>query len=157
MTPEPQGKIAVAHTELLSFGTSQIHGRGGFARRRLPSGTRVIQYVGQRITKSESIKRCALNNEYIFALDDEEDLDGDVSWNAARLLNHSCTPNCEAHSEEGDIWIVAIREIQAGEEVTFNYGYDLEDYKEHPCKCGSAACVGYMVAEELFPHVIGGT
>jgi hypothetical protein len=93
------------------------------------------------------------NNSCIFSLNAEEDLDGDVPWNPARLINHSCTPNCEAELEGDRIWIVASRNIQPGEEVTFNYGYDLVDYREHPCRCGSAECVGYMVAEDFFEHV----
>jgi hypothetical protein len=55
--------------------------------------------------------------------------------------------------QEGRIWIVAVRTITADEELTFNYGYDLEDYREHPCRCGAAGCVGFVVAEEFFPHL----
>ncbi len=50
----------------------------------------------------------------------------------------------------GQIWIVARREIAPGEELTFNYGYDWEDHREHPCGCGAPECVGYIVAEEFF-------
>src|SRR6185436_12484213 len=73
--------------------------------------------------------------------DSRHDLDGEVAWNPARWLNHSCAPNCDAEWIEGRIWIVARRAIRAGEELTFNYGYDLEDYREHPCRCGSPDCV----------------
>jgi hypothetical protein len=76
-----------------------------------------------------------------------------VDWNPARFLNHSCAPNCEAQFADGRIWLVAIRDIRAGEELTFNYGYDLTDYREHPCRCGAVSCVGYIVAEEFFEHV----
>jgi uncharacterized protein len=145
--------MTVAETELLVFKSSPIHGMGGFARVDIPAGARVIEYVGEKITKQESLARCEQNNEYIFALDDEHDLDGQVSWNPARFLNHSCEPNCEARLEGGCIWVVAIREIRAGEELTFNYGYDLADYAEHPCGCGAPGCVGYIVAEEFFDHV----
>jgi uncharacterized protein len=145
--------MTVAETELLVFKSSPIHGMGGFARVDIPAGARVIEYVGEKITKQESLARCEQNNEYIFALDDEHDLDGHVSWNPARFLNHSCEPNCEARLEGGCIWVVAIREIRAGEELTFNYGYDLADYAEHPCGCGAPGCVGYIVAEEFFDHV----
>ena len=117
------------------------------------AGTRVIEYVGEIITKQESLARCERSNEYIFAIDDEHDLDGNVDWNPARFLNHSCEPNCEAQFIDGHIWFVAIRNIRAGEEITFNYSYDLEDYREHPCHCGAASCVGYIVAEEFFEHV----
>jgi SET domain-containing protein len=143
----------VAETEVVIFKASPIHGRGGFARGDISGGTRVIEYVGEKITKQESLARCEKNNEYIFALSEHEDLDGNVSWNPARFLNHSCEPNCEAVLEDGRIWIVALRDVRVGEELTFNYGYDLEDYREHPCACGAAGCVGFVVAEEFFEHV----
>jgi uncharacterized protein len=124
---------------------------GGFARKFIPAETPIIEYVGQKITKAESLIRCEANNPYIFTLDDEFDLDGDVPENPARFINHSCDPNCEAEFFGDQIWIMARRDIQPGEEVTFNYSYDLENYEEHPCRCGAANCVGYMVAEEYFP------
>ncbi len=144
-----------AETDLVVFQSSPIHGTGGFARADIPSGTRIIEYVGEIITKQESLARCERNNEYIFAIDEAHDLDGNVDWNPARFLNHSCEPNCEAQLMDGRIWLVAIRKIRAGEEITFNYCYDLEDYREHPCRCGAVSCVGYIVAEEFFEHVRG--
>jgi len=135
------------------FRSSPIHGTGGFATIDIPAGTRVIEYLGEIITKQESLARCERGNEYIFAIDEEHDLDGNVDGNPARFVNHSCEPNCEAQFVDGRIWLVAIREIRAGEEVTFNYGYDLCDYREHPCHCGAKTCVGYIVAEEFFEHV----
>jgi len=141
-------------TDLLVFKASPIQGMGGFARTGIPRGTRVVEYIGERITKSESLRRCEGNNEFIFSLNDEQDLDGNVSWNPARYLNHSCAPNCEAELQDDHIWIVATRDIPAGEEVTFNYGYDLVDYREYPCRCGVPGCVGYIVAEEVFEHVL---
>jgi SET domain-containing protein len=142
-----------AETEFVVFRTSPIHGVGGFARSDMAAGARLIEYVGERITKQESLTRCERSNEYIFAIDDTHDLDGNVEWNPARFLNHSCEPNCEARFEHGHIWLVAIRDVRAGDELTFNYSYDLEDYREHPCLCGAASCVGYMVAAEFFEHV----
>ena len=70
------------------------------------------------------------------------------------LLNHSCAPNCEAELLDDRIWIIARRDIQPGEEITFNYGYDLENYRDYPCCCGSPHCVGYIVAEEFFAHAL---
>ncbi|MCL4789248.1 MAG: SET domain-containing protein-lysine N-methyltransferase [Verrucomicrobia bacterium] len=137
----------------MDFRPSNIDRLGGFARVDIPVGTQVIEYIGEKISKAESQLRCEANNEYIFTLDDDYDLDGNVPWNPARLLNHSCAPNCEAELDEGRVWIVALRDIRAGEELTFNYGYDLENYREHPCRCGAANCVGYIVAEEFFDHV----
>lgn len=132
---------------------SPIHGIGGFARAAVRKGTRILEYTGERISKEESLRRCERNNQSIFRLNDEQDLDGNVAWNPARYLNHSCAPNCEAEREQGRIWLVAARDIGAGEELTFNYGYDLEDYKDYPCRCGSPQCVGYIVAEEFFEHI----
>lgn len=139
--------------EKLLFRASPIHGTGGFACIDISSGVRVIEYVGEKITKQESLARCEQNNEYIFALSDECDLDGNVSWNPARFLNHSCAPNCEARLEDGRIWVMTICDVRAGEELTFNYGYDLESYREHPCRCGAPKCVGYIVAEEFLDDV----
>ncbi len=143
----------VAGTELIRFGPSAIHGIGGFARKVIPAGTPVIEYVGERIDKKESLRRCEAGNPFVFSLDEQWDLDGSVGWNPARFLNHSCEPNCEAELRNGRIWIVARRDISPGEELTFNYGFDLVDYREHPCRCGAPGCVGYMVAEEFFEMV----
>jgi 16S rRNA (cytosine1402-N4)-methyltransferase len=154
-TPDPSAHPAPEDHPLLEFRKSGIHGTGAFARQAIPSGTQVIEYLGERISKEESLRRCMRNNEYVFRLDETSDLDGDVSWNPARLLNHSCDPNCEAVHERGHIWIVSTRAIAAGEEVTFNYGFDLDRYRDYPCACGSPRCVGYMVAEEFHDHLRG--
>ena len=151
--PSALNNSTVADTPLICFRPSGIHGIGGFAKTNIVAGTRVVEYTGERITKSESLRRCEAGNEFIFSLDDEWDLDGSVSWNPACFLNHSCDPNCEAEPEGGRVWIVARRDIRAGNEITFNYGYDLEDYREHPCRCGTADCIGYIVAEEFFGHI----
>jgi uncharacterized protein len=143
----------LAETECLRFGASPIHGFGAFARGDLPKGARLIEYVGQKIDKQESLRRCEENNEYLFTLNEREDLDGNVEWNPARFINHSCAPNCDAELEGVHIWIVARRNIHAGEEITFNYGFDLEDYRKYPCRCGAPGCVGFIVAEEFFDHV----
>lgn len=145
--------LPVAETDLVRFTGSSIHGVGGFAKQNLVRGGVIIEYVGERIGKAESLRRCEQNNEFIFTLDELHDLDGNVSWNPARFINHSCTPNCEAEVRDGRIWIIANRDISAGEELTFNYGFDLEDYRNYPCRCGSVGCVGYIVAEEFFEHV----
>jgi len=137
----------------LTFGPSPIHGTGGFAKRGLPRGTRVAEYLGEKISKAESLRRCEAGNWFIFALDDEFDLDGNIEGNPARWLNHSCAPNCEAEWSGGRLWITARRDIAAGEEITFNYGYTLEEYREHPCRCGAPGCAGYILAEEFFDHV----
>jgi SET domain-containing protein len=138
---------------LIEFRDSPIHGTGGFACALIPAGGRVVEYVGRKIDKLESLRECELENPFIFCLDDCYDLDGSVDWNPARFLNHSCAPNAEAQLLEGRIWIVALRDIQPGGEITFNYNYGLEDYREHPCRCGAPNCIGYMLAEEFFGSV----
>ncbi len=143
----------VARTEWVEFRRSRIHGMGGYARKFIPRETYVIEYVGEKIRKEESERRCDADNRYIFTYDDEFDLDGSVDWNLARWINHSCEANCETIDDEGEIWIAAVRDIQPGEELTFNYCYDLDDYKAHPCRCGSNRCVGYIVAEEYHDAV----
>ncbi|HTY88140.1 MAG TPA: SET domain-containing protein-lysine N-methyltransferase [Candidatus Acidoferrum sp.] len=143
----------IAVNPLVCFRKSAIHGTGGFARTDIAAGARVVEYRGERITKNESLRHCLDGNPFIFALDEVWDLDGSVTWNQARYLNHSCEPNCEAERIDDRIWIVARRNIRAGEELTFNYGYGLEDYREHECRCGAAGCVGYMVSPEFFDHV----
>jgi SET domain-containing protein len=149
----PKSDPAPLETELVLFRSSTIHGLGGFAKSNLSKDTRIIEYLGQRIDKQESLRRCEANNAYIFSLNEQQDIDGDVTWNPARFLNHSCSPNCEAQIEEDRIWLIALCDIGAGEELTFNYGFDLENYRDYPCRCGSPVCVGFMVAEELFDHV----
>ena len=110
----------------------------------------MIEYVGEKILKSEPVRRCEAGNTFIFELYEQWDIDGGAGWNPARFLNHSCGPNCDAELIDGQIWIVARHDIDAGEEITFNYGYDWEDFREHPCHCGAPDCVGYIVAEEFF-------
>ncbi|HWD18828.1 MAG TPA: SET domain-containing protein-lysine N-methyltransferase [Verrucomicrobiae bacterium] len=136
--------------DLFYIATSPISGRGGFASADIPRGARIVEYLGVKISKLESLHLCEENNPYIFSLNDEFDLNGDVAWNPARFLNHSCDGNCEAENKDSHIWILARRAIKKGEELTFNYGYDLEDYRQYPCHCGAANCVGYIVAEEFF-------
>ena len=135
---------------LVEFRPSAIHGLGGFALTAIPAGSQVIEYVGERITKEQSLECCSRNNHAIFYLDEGWDLDGSVEWNPAQFVNHSCSPNCDAECIDGRIWVVARRRIQPGEEILYNYGYDLENYREHPCRCGARECVGFIVAEEFF-------
>ncbi|MFP6872230.1 MAG: SET domain-containing protein-lysine N-methyltransferase [Verrucomicrobiales bacterium] len=144
--------------------SSIVHGQGMFAVKDISEGTEVIEYFGERIDKEESVQRGhALLDEsqdtggaqvYLFTLDDTWDLDGNFDWNTARLVNHSCDPNCEAQIDKDlRIWLVALRDIEKGEELSFNYGFDLEDYQKHPCRCGSRKCVGYIAGEDYWPKL----
>ena len=138
----------------LTVRKSRIHGRGVFARRDIPAGTRLIEYIGLPISKKKSAELSIKQNRYLFERNAVSDLNGKVSWNPARLINHSCEPNCEANPDDSDrIWIFSIRPIPREEEVTFNYGYALEDFMNFPCRCGAPSCTGYMVSEEFLPIV----
>jgi uncharacterized protein len=134
---------------------SAIHGRGMVASRAIPAGTRVIEYVGEKVSKAEADRRDAARVAqrsggadgcvYLFELNARHDVDGDVPWNTARFINHSCAANCEPQIVRGRIWIIALRDIEAGEELTYDYGFDYEQWRDHPCRCGTPECVGFIV------------
>jgi len=138
---------------------SSIHSRGVFAKKDIPEGTRIIEYVGEKITHAESICRAEMElirakkdksygAVYLFELNKRHDIDGNVPYNTARLINHSCDPNCETDIIGGHIWVMAIRDINKSEELTYNYGYNFDDYEDHQCVCGTHLCVGYILGEE---------
>ena len=143
---------------LCKIKTSEIHGRGLYATADIKEGTQIIQYVGEKITKEESKKRALeWENEaretgkglvYIFELDNKYDIDGRIGDNPACYMNHSCDGNCEAINSEGEIWIIAIQDIKKGDELVYDYGYDMEHFLDHPCLCGSSNCIGYIVRED---------
>lgn len=144
--------------------SSSIHNRGIFASTDIPRDTPIIEYIGEKITKAESQRRGdALINRskksggaavYIFTLNQRFDLDGAKGRNPARYINHSCAPNCEAYIIRGRIWIYSLRDIKAGEELTYNYGFDIESWDEHPCRCGTDRCVGFIVDEKQWPQLL---
>jgi uncharacterized protein len=98
-------------------GTSRIAGKGLFAAQDIEKGTRIIQYIGARIPKEESLRRIAAGNAYIFYFNERDDIDGKTLKNKARYINHSCDPNCEIIITKRTIWILAKRDIQEGEEL----------------------------------------
>jgi SET domain-containing protein len=142
---------------------SEIHGRGVYATKLIPKEQRIIEYVGERIDKEESGRRGISQQAksvktgdaavYIFTLSKKYDIDGDVPWNTARLINHSCEPNCEAWIEGRRIYVHSLRDIRAGEELTFDYGFDVECYEDHPCRCGARSCIGYIVSRAQWPEL----
>ena len=144
--------------KLYTIKDSSIHNRGLFAKEAIKKGRRVIQYKGEKISKDESAKRALEWEEnakksgeglvYIFELDDDWDLDGRVGKNPARYINHSCEGNCEAVNDGGEIWIYSVADIAKGEELNYDYGYDMEHFLDHPCRCGSKKCIGYIVRED---------
>lgn len=143
---------------------SSIHGEGVFAARDIPRGTRIIEYIGERISKSEAQRRAEKQIEqskrgnsgavYIFEATARQDIDGNVPWNPARLINHSCQPNCKAENIRGRIWISAIRRIKTGDELSYDYGYDPEHFEDHPCLCGHLSCVGYIVGRQYRQRIL---
>ncbi|MDH3600189.1 MAG: SET domain-containing protein-lysine N-methyltransferase [Candidatus Tectomicrobia bacterium] len=138
---------------LVSFRRSPIQGTGGFAKIDIRRGKRIVEYAGPRISQDEAERLIEQGNAYIFTLNDEVAINGWMRWNTARFLNHSCAPNCESRIVQERVWIYALRSIQAGEELTYNYGYGLDDAEVDRCRCGAPTCVGYMVAEEHFATV----
>ena len=146
-----------------SIRESTVHGNGVFASGDIPEGARILEYLGERISENESDKRGWAQFEiaqktgdaavYLFILNKKYDIDGNFPYNDARLINHTCEPNCEAEVILGKIWIIALREIADGEELGFNYGFDLENYEDHPCRCGTQSCVGFIAGEEYWPDL----
>ncbi|MEM3112979.1 MAG: SET domain-containing protein-lysine N-methyltransferase [Candidatus Pacearchaeota archaeon] len=145
--------------EYIEIKKSGIHSNGAFARCFIPKGTRIIEYIGRKIKKNEAdeIADKELENHkkdsskgavYIFELNDEYDIDGNVPWNMAKYINHSCSPNAEVEIENDRIWIIAMRDINSGEEITYDYGYDLDEWEDHPCNCGSKNCIGYIISRD---------
>ena len=130
---------------------SNIDKKGLCASKNMKSGTKIIEYIGKLISKKETETNPKFDNEkdiYLFNLNNKYDLDGDYSWNTARLINHSCNPNCEVGGKGLKLWITAIKDIKKGEELSYDYGFGYDvDYKQFPCKCGSQNCVGYIVRE----------
>lgn len=138
--------------EYVRIGQSSVHGRGLFAARDLPKGTRIMQYLGERVPKKEGNKRTDAQWEqgqvYTFELSTRVDLDGSIESNVARLANFSCEPNAESFNEDSRrIWIQAMRDIRAGEEITYDYCFPLMD-PPPVCRCGAKRCRGYIVGED---------
>ncbi|MDB4703592.1 SET domain-containing protein-lysine N-methyltransferase [Akkermansiaceae bacterium] len=137
---------------------SVIHGQGVYCIEPIEKEQYFIEYVGNRVSKEESEKRALKQFEeheksgaaavYIFNLTKKWDLDGNVEWNPARLINHSCNPNSEAIQDGKRIFIQALRDIGVDEEITFDYGFEVDCYEDHPCRCGSSNCIGYIVGRD---------
>ena len=137
--------------KLYKIKKSNIDNKGLYASQNIKSGKIIINYKGKVITKKETDKNPKYDNDkaiYLFNLNNRYDLDGDFKYNIARLINHSCNPNCEVDGKGLKLWIVAIRDIKKGEELSYDYGFGYdEDYKQFVCKCGAKNCVGYIVRE----------
>lgn len=138
---------------------SPIQGKGAFARQPIPAGQRLIEYAGERLTPAEADARYPdvpgeRHHTFLFAIDDDVVIDAAVGGNAARWINHSCDPNCDAVIEDGRIWIETIREVRPGEELAYDYAYVLEERhtsaarRRFPCNCGSARCRGTLLTRK---------
>jgi SET domain-containing protein len=137
----------------LDFKKSNIHNLGAYAARDIRKGTRIIEYIGQAITKKKAAKELQDGNGYVFTINKFFDIDGSVQWNPARYINHGCAANAESDIIKDRVWIIAARTIRKGEEVLYNYNYDLEDAFDNPCRCGAENCVGYIVGDEFWPKL----
>ena len=133
-------------------GKSRIAGNGLYAGQDITKGTTILRYSGTKISKEKSARELAKGNAYICYFNDRYDLDGKTLKNKARYINHSCDPNCELQRTSRAIWVVALRDIREGEELThrYDYAYDPEGYRDFPCCCGSNNCVGYIVDQEYW-------
>jgi SET domain-containing protein len=109
-------------------------GLGLFAESKIPKGACVIEYAGRELSQEESETS---KSKYLFEISKKRTIDGKPKWNKAGYINHSCEPNCETEINRGRVFVMALRTIQPGEELTYDYG---EEYcLEHcvPCRCGA--------------------
>ena len=153
----PSDPALITPESLIRVRHSRIHGNGVFAARKIPAGTRVIEYRGKRITEKQAEKRFGQDPEnpyhtFFFSLDSGKLIDGGDEGNDARWINHGCEPNCEAQEEKGRVYIHALRDISRGEELSYDYGLIIGERltpslkKAYECRCGSADCRGTMLA-----------
>ena len=135
---------------------SGVHGYGGFAKKDLKKGTRITEYLGDRISHKEADQRYedhdeSDNHTFLFIVDKRTVIDAGVGGNNARFINHQCDPNCESTIEKGHVWIETIRDVKAGEELGYDYqiGREKDDPENvdeiYACRCGSPKCRGTML------------
>jgi len=145
-----------ARPDMIQVRRSRLHGRGVFARRRIRKGTRIIEYLGDRVSHREADRRyehrpVTDNHTFLFIVDRAVVIDAGSAGNHARYINHSCDPNCESVIEDRRVFIEAIRSIEAGEELTYDYqiGRDRDDPPNvdqiFACRCGARGCRGSML------------
>ena len=127
--------------------------------RRIPAGTRLVEYAGERLTPKQADERypddeSTRHHTFLFAIDDDIVVDAAVNGNDARFINHSCDPNCDAVIENGRIWIETIRDVEVGEELAYDYAYILDERhtpaakRRFPCHCGAASCRWTILAKK---------
>ena len=142
--------------DLIEVRRSNVHGMGVFARKPIPKGTRLIEYVGERVSHQEADNRYEQKDAndahtFLFIVDSRTVIDAGVDGNDARFFNHACNPNCESVIEAKRVYIETIRDVAPGEELT--YDYQIQREKDDPdnidevfaCHCGAPACRGTML------------
>ncbi len=154
----PATPAAPAAGRRIQVRRSGVHGKGVFALRPIAKGERIIEYKGQIIDWPEALRRHPHdpddpNHTFYFSLDDGEHvIDAKVGGNAARWINHSCAPNCQADENEGRVFIKALRALKPGEELFYDYGLVIDGRitpklkRDYACRCGAKACRGTMLA-----------
>ena len=137
--------------KLYKIKKSKIDKNGLYANCNIKSGTRIIEYKGKIISVKQSENDPKFDNNkaiYLFNLNKRYDLDGAYNFNIARLINHSCNPNCEVFGKGLKVWVYAMKNIKKGEELSYDYGFSFdENFRQFPCNCRSKNCVGYIVRE----------
>ena len=148
---------AVASGKRIQVRRSGVHGKGVFALRDLAEGETLIEYVGEVISWDEAQERHPHdpndpNHTFYFHVNEDRVIDALFGGNSSRWINHSCDPNCEADEDNDRIFIKAIRNIKAGEELNYDYGLIIDEpytkklKAEYPCWCGSAQCRGTLLS-----------
>tara|TARA_Y100001935_G_scaffold61677_1_gene51676 strand:- start:1952 stop:2401 length:450 start_codon:yes stop_codon:yes gene_type:complete len=137
--------------KLYKIKKSKIDKNGLYANQNIKKGTRIIEYKGKIISVKQSEVSPKFDNRkaiYLFNINKKYDLDGDFKFNTARLINHSCDPNCEVFGSGLKIWVYAMKNIKKDEELSYDYGFSYDDdYKAYPCRCGTESCAGYIVRQ----------
>jgi uncharacterized protein len=150
-------------TPLFEVRHSPIHGYGVFSLRRIRKGTTVIEYLGDRVSHAQADARYEDkdpndNHTFLFTVDAKTVIDAGVNGNEARYINHGCDPNCESTTLNKRIFIEAIRTIQPGEELSYDYqiqrdGDDAPNVDEvYACRCGAKNCRGSMLEAPKKPR-----
>jgi uncharacterized protein len=143
---------------------SARHGLGVFATARIRRHALVIEYAGELITHAEAERRYPTNHDgetpehtYVLQLDADRVVDANVGGNDARFINHACDPNLEPITIGDQVWLVALRDIAAGEELGYDYAIELDERhtpsakRRFPCRCGGAACRGTLLRPKRAP------
>ena len=136
---------------------SGVHGKGVFALTDFAKGETIIEYVGEIISWKEALRRhphdpTDPNHTFYFHIDETHVIDALYGGNSSRWINHSCKPSCEPDEVDGRIFIKAIRDIKAGEELSYDYGLVIDapmtpELKlEYPCWCGTKKCRGTLLS-----------